>query len=586
MACFLACFGSSKERKRRRHSKVQPRVHRKEGYGSPVEATVSVVKDCCPEKPIVSPASEIRDDGSEEKLSLSTRKKVTFNSNVTTYDHVSVEESTDFTLGKEDCGDKREGNEENIAKPSQSQSSSEDSSIASSLCSYPPNHRYQNCRDSDDEMGYEESDIDESDEEEEDGGLDYDDVYEDDETAESTSRMTKLANEENDSDVMNSGLSGNRNFRDRRAAVLNPVENLSQWKIVKAKGKPPLRQQKENLTLDQEPRMSFSSEPGFKELAFSFKAKAGQCNKKPDQEIAVDTSLSNWLGSSECTPVNKPSSIGLDAIAPEKSMSQGSNSPRSFDDRPILGALTVEELKQLSATSSSRRSPSRSPDEMPIIGTVGTYWNHGGSGKDSGSASSYKGIPNTTSKYREDKRVNWHSTPFETRLERALNGVRGLVPTSTTFASGLLFPATPPHENERYHQPLAASPSSITWTPVSNFFQGQHTFGDISVDRASVTQSLQQQSQQYHPYSPCQSAQGQIPEVVCTNLGKLETLNHSTNSLQGSLSSNISKLSNLKNISLNNHLSGQIPESIGSISGLQIVEQFFPRKYSIFYRPT
>jgi hypothetical protein len=25
-----------------------------------VEATVSVVKDCCPEKPIVSPASEIR----------------------------------------------------------------------------------------------------------------------------------------------------------------------------------------------------------------------------------------------------------------------------------------------------------------------------------------------------------------------------------------------------------------------------------------------------------------------------------------------------------------------------------------------
>jgi hypothetical protein len=67
---------------------------------------------------------------------------------------------------------------------------------------------------------------------------------------------------------------------------------------------------------------------------------------------------------------------------------------------------------------------------------------------------------------------------------------------------------------------------------------------------------------------------GQIPEVVCTNLGKLETLNHSTNSLQGSLSSNISKLSNLKNISLNNQLSGQIPESIGSISGLQIVELF------------
>ncbi|CAK7349327.1 unnamed protein product [Dovyalis caffra] len=173
MGCFLACFGSSKDRRRRKHhrqNKVQPRVQRKEAY-SPVQSTVSVVQEYCPEKPIVFPVSEIRDDGLEEKLSLSARKKVTFNSNVTTYDHIPVEESTDFTLGEED-GDKREEKEESFAKPSQSQSSSEDSSIASSLRSYPPNHRYQNCRDSDDELGYEESDIDDSDEdgEDDDGG--------------------------------------------------------------------------------------------------------------------------------------------------------------------------------------------------------------------------------------------------------------------------------------------------------------------------------------------------------------------------------------------------------------------------------
>ncbi|KAF9688513.1 hypothetical protein SADUNF_Sadunf02G0204800 [Salix dunnii] len=562
MACFLACFGSSKERKRRRHSKVQPRVHRKEGYGSPVESTVSVVKDCCPEKPIVSPVSDIRDDGSEEKLSLSTRKKVTFNSNVTTYDHVSVEESTDFTLGKEDGGDKREGKEENSAKPIQSQSSSEDSSIASSLCSYPPpNHRYQNCRDSDDELGCEESDLDESDEEEENGGLDYDDVYEDDEIAESRSRMTKLANEENDRDVMISGLSGNRNFRGRRAAVLNPVENLSQWKIVKAKGKPPSRQQKENLTLDQEPRISFSSEPGFKELAFSFKAKAGQCNKKPDQEIAVDASLSNWLGSSECTPVNKPGSIGLDAIAPEKSMSQGSNSPRSFDDRPILGALTVEELKQLSATS-SRRSPSRSPDEMPIIGTVGTYWNHNGSGKDSGSASSYKGIPNTTSKYREDKRVNWHSTPFETRLERALNG-----------------------------------------GDAARTYSAHNSIGNIS--KLSIVKNISLQNNQMS---------GRVPESIailskdilhlllanstiplepglCTNLTSLDLVGKQLNGgLPLSLSSlakihmglsenSLSEIGNLKELSnldlSGNQISGPLPPTLWNLTNLRILDLFF-----------
>ncbi|XP_022848890.1 protein JASON-like [Olea europaea var. sylvestris] len=72
----------------------------------------------------------------------------------------------------------------------------------------------------------------------------------------------------------------------------------------------------------------------------------------------------------------------------------------------------------MSASSYPRKSLSRNPDEMLIIGTVGTYWNDSGSAKHSDSVSSYKGIPNTTSKYREDKRVNWYSTRVEARLEK------------------------------------------------------------------------------------------------------------------------------------------------------------------------
>ncbi|KAH7845489.1 hypothetical protein Vadar_002821 [Vaccinium darrowii] len=72
--------------------------------------------------------------------------------------------------------------------------------------------------------------------------------------------------------------------------------------------------------------------------------------------------------------------IGLEPISHEQSISPGSNAVVSIEDRPILEG-----------------------------------------GKDFGSLSSYKGIPNTTSKFREDKKVNWHSPPFETRLERALN---------------------------------------------------------------------------------------------------------------------------------------------------------------------
>ncbi|CAI9768188.1 unnamed protein product [Fraxinus pennsylvanica] len=56
---------------------------------------------------------------------------------------------------------------------------------------------------------------------------------------------------------------------------------------------------------------------------------------------------------------------------------------------------------------------------LPSLPVVHTSANH------SDSVSSYKGIPNTTSKYLEDKRVNWHSTPFEVRLEKALD--RGAV---------------------------------------------------------------------------------------------------------------------------------------------------------------
>ncbi|ONL93492.1 hypothetical protein ZEAMMB73_Zm00001d027589 [Zea mays] len=79
------------------------------------------------------------------------------------------------------------------------------------------------------------------------------------------------------------------------------------------------------------------------------------------QEASVDASLSTWLGSS-ATP---------------ESNSVRSYSPISRDERPILGALTVEDIKVSSANSTPRRSrsPSPSPDDMPILGTVGAYWN-------------------------------------------------------------------------------------------------------------------------------------------------------------------------------------------------------------------
>ncbi|PON44348.1 eisosome protein [Parasponia andersonii] len=437
MGCFLACFGNSKkDRKRRRQrNQVQPRDQYRNASFKAVQSVVSSVQEES-ERPI-SLVSEVRDKP-EEQPSLSTRKKVTFDSNVKTYEHVSTHEDSEKLPESEDATKTKE-DKEDLANLMLSKSFSEDSSITSSLGSYPPNHRYQNCRDSDDEdeeLDFGDSDLDDEDDEyedEDDGEIDYEDEIVD---------LKRRNSEEVNSPMPVSGLLEseiqpiglNRNARDRSGyvhSVLNPVENLSQWKAIKAKGTPKMKPQKENFILEQEPWISFSSEPAFKELSLSFKSKKDQPTR-PKQEVAVDASLSNWLATPETKPVNKTSSFAFSTFSPDRSTSQGSNSVRSQEDRPILGALTVEELRQYSASNSPRKSPSRSPDEMPIIGTVGTYWSHSGNAKDSGSASSFKGVPNTTSKYREDKNVNWHSTPFETRLERALN--RGAAEAySTTY---------------------------------------------------------------------------------------------------------------------------------------------------------
>lgn len=196
------------------------------------------------------------------------------------------------------------------------------------------------------------------------------------------------------------------NVRDRSDyvhPVLNPVENLTQWKTVKSRGTRQLKPQKENFTAEEveAPRISFSSEPTFKKSSSIYHPKSDQY-KNMNQEVAVDTSLSTWLSSPGSTHNTMVSPSNCETVNSQKfSVSQGSMSAKSFEDRPILGAMTVEELKHLSASTSPRKSPCRSPDEMPIIGTVGTYWNESMQSTDSKSASSFKGIPNTTSKYRE-----------------------------------------------------------------------------------------------------------------------------------------------------------------------------------------
>ncbi|KAJ4968912.1 hypothetical protein NE237_015613 [Protea cynaroides] len=421
MGCFLACFGSSKEkdRKRRRRHKILPGDQRHGSY-EPLKPVLSVNHES--KETSISILSEQRDKP-EEQLSFSSRKKVTFDLNVKTYENVSAPDTTNYSWEKDEEEEKGK-EEEKREKSSHSISASDDDSVTSSLGSYPPNHRYQNCRDSDDEdeeIDSSEGDLDDDDDEDE-GDYDAEDDEPGDYKEESSESFLSLPLESRtqacETEVYSSMLiSGsperelkilplNQNARDRSKyvhSVLNPVENLSQWKAVKAKPRaatPPLKNLKENANFEQETEMPFSPEPSFK-LSPLKSNQSFSHSRLTKQEIAVDASLSNWLEPAETTPYTQTSSFTFSTESAERSRSQRPNWSTSPEDRPILGALTVEELKQLSVSSSPRKSPSRSPEEMPIIGSVGSYWSHSDQTIDSSSGSSCKGIPNRTSKYRE-----------------------------------------------------------------------------------------------------------------------------------------------------------------------------------------
>ncbi|KAJ4784391.1 eisosome protein [Rhynchospora pubera] len=136
--------------------------------------------------------------------------------------------------------------------------------------------------------------------------------------------------------------------------VMNPMENISQWKRAKVNlsGKVTKKDRAMNTNLYKE-------------------------NK--GDEVSVDTSLSLWLGSTENSMVEKEQ-VGTLLF--------------SWEDRPILGALTMEDFKESSVNSSPRRSPSRSPapDDVPIIGTVGSYW-----------SCNSQGIGSRSTRFKEEK---------------------------------------------------------------------------------------------------------------------------------------------------------------------------------------
>lgn len=292
--------------------------------------------------------------GADEKKSSSLpRKKVTFDLNVKTYEPV---------------GERCYSSDDEIEEETHLKSRL----LLSPTCvTFPSNHRYQNC-DSDDEIELDDEEEEDEDyyysDSEEEGGLDELDEGigldelgiriegNDEESYESFFSLSIDKEKElsgNNANEEVSSLNSKSNpastdipglhTRDRSQfvyPVLNPVENLSQWKQAKV--------------------VSVSEKSTNKDKTVN----SNLYKENKGDEVSVNTSLSTWLVSSDNSKLEK---------------GQVGNLPLSQEERPILGALTVQDIvKQIesSVNSSPRRSPSRSPahDDVPIIGTVGSYW--------------------------------------------------------------------------------------------------------------------------------------------------------------------------------------------------------------------
>ncbi|KAK8717721.1 hypothetical protein V6N13_044979 [Hibiscus sabdariffa] len=77
--------------------------------------------------------------------------------------------------------------------------------------------------------------------------------------------------------------------------------------------------------------------------------------------------------------------------------------------------------KNLHVTFSKTPHISKTPGDRPIIGLVAAHWKEDESSRISPKWWDGNGIPNSTTKYKEDQKVSWHATPFEERLEKALS---------------------------------------------------------------------------------------------------------------------------------------------------------------------
>lgn len=333
MGCFLACFGLSKKRRRRRkpiHSGDHVGLGKYEPLDNSSQLDLEITQD----------SSTSTSSLSKKQSSAKTRKKVRFNLNVQTYEPIPTADAYFSESDKEE--DKRRPDEE-TSRLDPSPTLPNEGSIASTGALYLENYRYQNCRDSSDEeeeLLYDDSDFELEDEDDDigsDGNIDFYGNMQDSRMSQkqiplqinsSVSSSMKeqvslwrsdldktenLISHHSTSVLETKTLNTSENARCRTQyvdSVLNPVENLMQWKRIKGNATLVKHKQKENVELEKQFSAPFSLNASFSSSASSL----GSNSVASKPFGVVNTSLSNWLVSpdavpSENAPVRKSGTI-------------------------------------------------------------------------------------------------------------------------------------------------------------------------------------------------------------------------------------------------------------------------------------
>ncbi|KAL3507575.1 hypothetical protein ACH5RR_032957 [Cinchona calisaya] len=305
MGCFLACFGFTKKRRRPKGSTKNVPGDQSCGKYVPLDSDVTLKLDC--DEMQNSSATKFRDNKAKELTKAKMKKKVRFNLNVKTYERLPNDEiSTCISEGEEKT--MWEYNQEETAGESMKYLNYEGNLMGSKFGLFPPNYRYQNCRDGydeEDEIELEESDVDDDDDADE-NDLDFDE----DDIGKSYNYNSNSASVEEGEKVTSDQLADEkRSNRSQNVhlSVLTPVENLTQWKEVKAKPRQQLKHQKEIIMSEQAKHLPSLTKKSSNPLALISSEILNHCNPRT-QEVAVDASLSNWLVSSR-TELNAKNSI-------------------------------------------------------------------------------------------------------------------------------------------------------------------------------------------------------------------------------------------------------------------------------------